>query len=169
LSVTLNAGLTPAKWRVLNALFCANAWTRVPTLMQSQDVGMDDLTGLEQAELVLAAIGDEGFPAKLAATGASIRARVRLTKPGRSLVVNNDANQVICMLGARPDWTALVRDLKAEGMSGDDLLFRMAAAGLVEPRLESGPDYPLEAFKRLPSPLPIRLTTKGRRYYPRGT
>jgi hypothetical protein len=167
-TTSLHSGLTPAKWRVLNALFYAGTGgISLRILANVQQIAWDRLIELNNADLVAAALGSVSVAIQdLAGSRDSIRAtatRVRLTPTGNRKVVDNQANQVIAVLGSKSYLTARVRDLKGEGMADDDLLRRMSAAELLVAVIASAP---LDVFKRLPDDLLIRLTIKGRQFFP---
>lgn len=169
-TLSLHSGLTPAKWRVLNALFYAGTGgINLRTLRRVQSVGDDALCEMEATSLVEARLGTVRTELRdmgVWSPGLVSAVRVDLTPEGHRVVVGNKANQVIAVLGSKSNLTARVRDLKGEGMADDDLIRRMDAAGLVMPANLLTDGAALATFKHLPRDLPIRLTKKGRRYFP---
>jgi hypothetical protein len=171
-STDLHDGLSAVKWRVLNALFYNDgpAGINLRALRRDQQVDNDALIEMEAVSLLRVDLGREHVELRDLSGAlnapATADVRVRRTPKGVARAVHNSANQVICVLGWKSHWTAPVSTLKGDAEADDDLLRRMAAAGLIEVDPASLASF--EAFTRLPRDLRIRLSTKGRLYFPFG-
>lgn len=169
MSTITMTNLSPAKWRTLNALFLwgfpGGNELGVDRLIQDQDVTRDVLIDLEKRVMIVAQVwGDLGGMlvdiCDLTPQGIQ-RATVRLTTAGRRKVVTSPANNVICMLAGRSDSTATAKAVRTEGDVDDETLRGMEQEGLIEGNL------PLSSFRKIPPTLQIKVTRKGRQYYPR--
>lgn len=164
--------LPPSSWRVLNKLFYLGIANQVyeatvPKLIDGQNIAPDRLVKLENDALIVAHIG-RFHPVRLADLQVGDKflrqadVLLRLAPAGTSLVVRNRPNNVIGMLGHQASHT--VHSLRTEAEIDDVGLIAMNEDGLIEPT-ES--DIRLATFKQLPRDMRLRLTRKGRTYFPR--
>lgn len=162
--------MLPTEWRTLNALFYRTIHGgeyRADQLMRDEDTSASTLCALQWHGLIKAQIwGDTGgmmivlTDLDLNNQGMWRKVSVRLTSAGNRKVVGTPANNVICMLGGRSGQVAPARAVRTEGEADDELLRAMEEEGLIEASV------PLKSFKQIPRDLPIKLTRKGRQYYP---
>lgn len=159
--------MLPIEWRTLNALFYRGGDYYADRLVRDEGTSASILCALQWHGLIRAQIwGDIGgmlivlTDLDLNDQGAWRKVSVRLTSAGNRKVVGTPANNVICMLGGRSGQVAPARAVRTEGEADDGLLRAMEEGGLIKASV------PLKSFKQIPRDLPIKLTRKGREYYP---
>lgn len=158
---TLKA-LPAAHWRVLNHIRTYDHGTPGPT-MQRQHASWEDLRALEDRELIAGSTKrDRSVPIRLAdwtpSAGQGTYIALWLTGKGDRLV-DSPPNRVLRVLARRGASSAHL--VKQAADVGDDTLREVAQAGLI--RVQSG-DVPLDALRRIPAELLLRLTNKGAAY-----
>jgi hypothetical protein len=165
--------LQPQQWRLLNGLWRMNhdrgttIWHGLEHQLKRQNVPWEQLVALHAAEMV-SVLADKFSPATAAELDAARKigyATVHLLAAGNRLVENAPANQALLATGT---WKKVrVRDVRRAAEVDNEVLFAMADDGLIE-ALVVDDVVPLSTFKRsLPDDICLRLTRKGRRYYPR--
>lgn len=164
--------LRPAShWRVLLRLFNlgfgrTGVITRAGRLMHEQDATWENLCDLWRSGLITSEFASTQQPVDLPDvnpdSSALVAIAVRLTSAGKNLLVGNRPSNVIAILAQNrpPHPTCKVKNVRTSARCDDFTLIAMDDRGLI-----SG-DISLASFKRIPDDLMLRITPKGRRYWP---
>lgn len=156
---------SPAQWRVLNHLFAvnsANVW--MGRLMNEQDASLGEIVALERAALIEAYFEAAGtLPVEISALrpGSVGSLTLRLTPKGHGRVVNNAMNNIVSALSNNLRLVSTARVVKVEADVDDEALKAAEDLGLIEGNL------PLATFREIPATVQLKLTRKGRNYFPR--
>lgn len=181
----LNAGLTPAQWRILNYLTGLNLYGKETMLaggtrrhakwvLAGQEATVADLLALDGRTLIVGIVREQvvNLPDYLGQqTRTSPALGVLVLHPtgmGRQLAIRNPANVVLTLLAQHPTGGMSLRDVVVQTRAGVDTVTAMRVAGLLDVTLwGSGEPAPEQLHNAASAVLNVRLTDKGRRYLPR--
>lgn len=168
----MTARYRPAQWRVLNLLRNRMIHGKTTTLSEAcniQGCSLPDLCVLDEAGLLSAALSET--PIKLAhvnPTRAGLPISLHLTPRGRHFVLTDPRNVLLLTLEDYGRGGRQVRHVRGEAQVDDAQLIDMAQQGWIGGFDRQTGDVPLNAFRRLPDELMIRLTAKAELFLPGG-
>jgi hypothetical protein len=168
--------LSPERWRVLNTLFHSSLHTVRPTLTavsKGQDVTVEDIDALVEARHVTAYLGDEEVAPDIGLHKLSNHIqrhiRLRLSVPGKAMVINDPGNQIRYTLGQHNGSITLARlydgntiTLNDVAVQQDTSLITVELSGVGEIEVSSNAFF----VKMFTGEFTVTLTAKGRKYIP---